>query len=212
MTAVEWDEVGKRFFETGLDRGVLITVDGTAVPWNGLTQITETVGREIKSYYMDGMKYLDHHVPGSYAAKLEAFTYPDILDELTGVMAFAPGVFLHDQTAHVFHLSYRTGVGNDVDSELGYKLHIVYNVMASPSDAAMSTRGAEVDPSKFSWDLTGTPEPMFGARPTSHISLHSTTIDPELLTTIEGLIYGTADAEPALPRMVDLLALIESFG
>src|SRR4051794_35793639 len=121
MRALEWDKVGERFFETGVDRGVLYPPAGDAVTWNGLTGITENTTGEVKSFWLDGVKYLDHFVPGAYSAKLEAFTYPDILDELTGTKAYAPGVFLHDQRARGFSLSYRTGVGNDLNQELGYK-------------------------------------------------------------------------------------------
>jgi hypothetical protein len=209
MTALEWDKAGERFFEAGIDRGVLYTREGEAYPWNGLTNVTENPSGEIKSYYMDGIKYLDHHVPGSYSAKLEAFTYPDVLDELTGVARFAPGVFLHDQSASAFHLSYRTGVGNDLDQEAGYKIHIVYNVMASASGAGMSTTGESVELAKLSWDLSGTPSQMFGVRPTSHISLHSRLLGAELLEELEVLLYGSADTEPNLMPMVDLLTLIE---
>lgn len=209
MTALEWDKVGERFFETGVDRGVLFTVDGLAVPWNGLTQITENSTGEVKSFWMDGVKYLDHYVPGAYSAKLEAFTYPDALDDLTGVASYAPGVFLHDQPAKRFHLSYRTGVGNDLNQELGYKLHLIYNVLAVPSSSGIPTVGQTVEPTKMSWDLTGTPPQMFGARPTAHISLHSLGIDPTLLASIEGLLYGTVDTDPVLLSMVDLLTMIE---
>lgn len=209
MTALEWDKVGERFFETGLDRGVLFTTDGETVVWNGLTNVNENTDREVKSYWMDGVKYLDHHVPGSYSAKLEAFTYPEILDDLTGTMRYAPGVYLHDQRARIFHLSYRTGVGNDVDPQLGYKLHIVYNVMAVASGVGLGTIGDNVDPGKFSWDLTGTPPQMFGARPTAHIHLDSRYISPTILASIEALLYGTEDTNPSLPSMVDLLTLIE---
>lgn len=209
MTALQWDQVGERFFETGVDRGVLYPRAGVAVPWNGLTNVSENTEREVKSYWMDGVKYLDHHVPGSYSAKLDAYTYPDELEELLGTALYAPGVFLHDQRASIFHISYRTGIGNDVDPEVGYKLHIVYNVMAVPAAAGMGTIGDTVTLTPFSWALSGTPPQMFGARPTCHIHLDSRLIDPEVLETIEGLLYGTADVDPALPGMVDLLTLIE---
>jgi len=210
MAVLEWDMVGERFFQTGVDRGVLFTVTGDAFVWNGLTNVEEATSREVKSYYMDGIKYLDHHVPGSYAGKIEAFTYPDVLDDLTGVMKYAPGVYLHDQRASVFHLSYRTGVGNDLDQSLGYKLHIVYNVIAVSSGGGIATIGENVEPGKFSWDLTGTPPVMFGARPTSHIHLDSRFVSQTLLARVEALLYGTQDADPALPSMVDLLTLVES--
>lgn len=210
MTVLEWDKVGERFFETGVDRGVLFPIDGEAVVWNGLTSITETVERDIKSYWVDGIKYLDHHVPGAYAGKLEAFTYPTILDELTGLGKYAPGVYLHDQKAKMFHLSYRTGVGNDLNPELGYKLHIIYNVMANPSSVGISSIGGNVDPGKFSWDLLATPPTMFGARPTSHISFHSQHIDPAKLQAIEDRLYGTESTNPILPTMIELLSLISA--
>lgn len=209
MTVLEWDKIGERYFENGIDRGVLYPVDGAAVPWNGLTNVSENTTGEVKSFWMDGVKYLDHYVPGSYSAKLEAFTYPDELEALTGTARYAPGVYLHDQRAQTFHLSYRTRVGNDIDQNAGYKLHIVYNVMAVPSSSGMATLSDTVEPAKMSWDLTGTPPQMFGMRPTSHISLHSLSIDPALLESIENLLYGVANADPALPSMVDLLTLIE---
>jgi hypothetical protein len=209
MAVLEWNRAGQRFFETGVDRGVLYLPDGTAVPWNGLTNITENTTGEVKSFWMDGVKYLDHYVPGSYSAKLEAFTYPDELEDLTGTARYAPGVYLHDQRSRAFHLAYRTGVGNDIDQNAGYKLHIVYNVMAIPSSSGMATLSNTVEPAKMSWDLTGTPPQMFGMRPTSHISLHSLSIDPAVLETVEALLYGSANTDPTLPSMVDLLTLIE---
>jgi hypothetical protein len=211
MTVLEWNKVGERRYQTGIDRGVLFPPDGPAVPWNGLTNVTENVSREVKSYYLDGIKYLDRHVPGSYSATLSAFTYPDELDQLLGMSEYAPGVFLHDQRVKLFHLSYRTLIGNDVDgTEHGYKIHIVYNVLAIPSDKAMNSLSDQVSLDPFEWTLSGTPNLMFGVRPTAHVSVDSTRVDPIVLGNIEGLLYGTAEADPDLPTLVDFLALIEA--
>lgn len=213
MTALVWDEVGERRYETGVDRGVLFLPDGGAVPWNGLSSLTEQLGREVKSYYTDGVKYLDHQVLGAFSATLQAFTYPDELDELIGTLLFAPGVYVHDQRAKTFSFAYRTRVGNDVDgSDHGYKIHLVYNVLASPSNNAFSSLADQVSPVMFEWTLSGTPPIMYGLRPSCHISIHTRSIDPELLTIIEELIYGTELAEPSLPSVVDLLGLVEDFA
>lgn len=210
MTALEWDKVGERTFQTGVDRGVLYLPSGGAVPWNGLTQVTEERTREVKSYYIDGVKFLDHHVPGSFAAKLTAITYPDELDELLGDAEFAPGVVIHDQKTGLFNLSYRTLIGNDVDGmEHGYRIHILYNIQAVPDDVAFNTVGDNVAPSQFGWKLTGTPASMFGIRPTSHISLDSRRVDPGVLETLENLLYGTAETAPELPNIVAFLGMVE---
>lgn len=209
MTALQWDQVGERRFETGIDRGVLYTLDGVVVPWNGLVSISENKSREVKSYYLDGIKYLDHHVPGDYAAKLGAYTYPDEIDELLGESSYAPGVVLHDQRTQLFHLSYRTREGNDTDGiDAGYKIHIVWNIIAVPSDVSFNTLGDNPSPGLFEWNLSGTPSQMFGIRPTNHISLHSRNIDPEVLVDLEALLYGTEESDPNLPSLVDLLALV----
>ena len=211
MTVLVWDQAGARRYESGIDRGVLYLPDGSAVPWNGLTSVTEGRAREVKSYYMDGVKYLDRHVPGSYSAKLQAFTYPDELESLLGNTEFVPGVVVHDQRAKLFNLSYRTLVGNDLEGmDHGYKIHIVYNVMASPSDFTYNSLSADQSAETFEWDLTGTPNLMFGIRPTSHISLDSRKIDPAMLDTLEEILYGSVGTEPNLPNLVDLLSMVET--
>ena len=211
MTALVWDKVGERRYETGIDRGVLYLPDGNAVPWNGLTSVVETRTREVKSYYLDGIKYLDHSVPGSYVAKLQAYTYPVELDSLLGNADFAPGVVLYDQNSSWFHLSYRTRIANDIlGTDFGYKIHVVYNVVASPSDADFETLSDSVAGKPLEWNLTGTPDPLLGIRPTNHISLDSTTMDSDTLETLETSLYGSSSADPYLPKLVDLLNLVAS--
>ena len=48
MTALAWDTTGQRFFELGVDHGVLYPYDTTTssypkgVAWNGLTSVNES--------------------------------------------------------------------------------------------------------------------------------------------------------------------------
>lgn len=223
MTALEWDKIGDRRYETGVDRGVLFPKDGAAVAWNGLVSVTESVSRDVKSYYLDGVKYLDRHVPGSYSAKLSAFTYPDELEELLGMREYVPGVFLHDQRAKLFNLSYRTLVGNDTNStEHGYKIHIIYNVLAVPNDNAMASLKDSTDLSPFEWTLSGTPNIMLGVRPTAHISLESERIDSAFLDSLEFLLYGGPSTgagtledpivtnDPKLPSFFELISMLDA--
>lgn len=211
MTVLEWNKVGDRTYETGVDRGVLYLPDGTTVPWNGLTEVSENRGREIKSYFIDGIKYLDHHVPGSFSGKLKAYTYPDELEGLMGNPEFAPGLTAYDQPTSLFNLSYRTLVGNDVDGiDHGYKIHILYNLLASPSDVTLQTVGENVEPQLFEWSLSGTPPTMYGIRPTAHLSIDSRRIDPDLLVTIEEFLYGSEEVDPELPDIVTLMGMAEA--
>jgi hypothetical protein len=212
MTVLVFDAVEDRRFETGIERGVLYPFEGGAFPWNGLTAITEMKTREVKSYYMDGVKYLDHHVPGSYAAKLQAFTYPDELEEILGTSQFAPGVFLHDQRPGMFHLAYRTKVGDASGKTDDYKLHLAYNLTAVPNDTTYATMGENVTPNVFEWTLSGVPQNVWGIRPTSHISLDSRLVHPTILALVEDQLYGTLLTDPVFPDLVSLLSAIEGLA
>lgn len=210
MTVMVWDQIADRRYETGVERGVLFPLSGPAVPWNGLVSVSETLSREVKSYYIDGMKFLDHVIPGAYQAKLQAFTYPDVLDGIQGVAEYVPGVNVHDQRFGMFHLSYRTRVGNPLEGlDHGYKLHLLYNLTAIPSDTTFNTVSDNAVPTTFEWTLNGVQTVMWGIRPTNHLSFDSREVDPDILAYVEGLVYGTPTTEPVMPDLVTLLTTID---
>lgn len=216
MSKLEWGKIEDRTFETGVERGVLYPLDGPGVAWNGIVSVTEKVSREIKSYYLDGIKFLDHAVPGAYSAKLSAFTYPEELDKIQGVHEWIPGVRVHDQRMGMFHLSYRTLIGDPLDGlDLGYKLHLVYNLTANPSDSAFESLSNQVAANTFDWDISGIQTSMWGIRPANHLSFDSRYMDPTLLANLEAKLYGTnavgviPGTNPAMPDLVQLLADLE---
>lgn len=202
MTALVWDQVGERRYETGIDRGVLYLPGAVTVPWNGLTSVTENLARDLKPYYLDGMRYMASLTPGAYSGKLEAYTYPEELDRVIGITPYGD-VFLHDQSYKMFNLCYRTRVGNDIDGiDHGYKLHIIWNVIADPEDRVYATLSDSLDPSPFSWNLFAVSQSMFGARPISHVSVDSRSAK---ITEIENMLYGTDVSAPSLPPIVAFL-------
>jgi hypothetical protein len=208
VPAIAWDQVGDRIYEAGVDRGVLYLRD-KAVPWNGLTSVEENVARESKSFYQDGIKYLDSQVLGEYAATLKAYTYPDEFDEVVGVATDGRGLYIHDQRPKTFSLCYRTKIGNDLDGlDHGYRLHLLYNLMAVPSSVAFGTVESSASPIEFAWALSSTPQMLTGYRPTAHLSVKSTDIDSGYMSYIESLLYGTDVADPYLPSMAEMFDLI----
>ncbi len=212
MSRLTWDEVGERRFETGVDRGVLYLAGGGSVVWNGLTGVDETFNREAKAYYQDGQKYLTQHVLGEFEGKLKAFTYPDVFDVMDGVYTKNAGLFVHDQMPQSFGLSYRTKIGDDqLGLDRGYRIHLLYNLQASPDDRAYLSVGDQVVPMEFSWTLTTVPALKgWGYRPTSHLSLKSTDLDANTLAYLEGVLYGTDTTPPQLPSFAELVDLLEN--
>lgn len=209
MTKLVWDKVEDRIYQTGVDRGVLYLSDGTAAAWNGLTSIDEKFSQVSKSYYLDGIKYLEHVLPGDFSAQLKAFTYPDAFERVNGVASDGSGLFVHDQRPMSFGLSYRTLIGDAVfGTERGYKIHLLYNIKANPDSSAYASLDAGTKPIEFGWDLSGTPVATMGYRPTAHLSLDSTKLTSSKLAQIEDILYGTSTVNPRLPLFQELSTLI----
>lgn len=212
MPVLIWDNPDDRIFESGLDRGVLYLPDGSAVPWNGLTSIVETFDREINPIYYDGTKVHDLVVMGDFSATMRAVTYPEEFIELEGVSQFAPGMFVTDQVPQMFGLSYRNKLGSGSSGEdIGYKIHVLYNLTAIPSDKTYTTLSDQPSLVEFEWTITAIPEEVKGFRPTAHLILDSREFDPMFLEDLESVLYGTLDTNPELLPMPDMMSFIESW-
>lgn len=214
MAPLTWDQVGERTYETGVDHGVLYIPDATGVynagfAWNGLVTVTESPsGAESNPTYADNIKYLNLISAEEFGATIEAYTYPDEFSECDGTALPAPGVAVGQQSRKQFGLSYRTKVGNDVDgTDHGYKLHLVYGCQAAPSEKAYASINDSPEAITFSWEVTTTPAPVTGYKPTALIVIDSTEVDPTDLASLETLLYGQAATPAALPTPDAVIAL-----
>lgn len=218
MTALEWDKIGERVYETGVDHGVLYIPNNVGVynigyAWNGLTTVTESPsGAESNPQYADNIKYVDILSAEEFGATVEAFTYPDAFAQCDGT-AFSSGVAIGQQTRKSFGLAYRTRVGNDLNgTDFGYKLHLIYGATAAPSEKAYSTINDSPEAITFSWELTTTPAPVgtIGGttyKPSASITIDSNDVDPAKLAALELILYGTVGVDPRLPTPAEVIAL-----
>ena len=213
---ITWDEIGKRFYETGTDHGVLYPYEtgkpGTGVAWNGLTGVTESPsGAEASNLYADNLKYLSLRSVEEFGGTIEAYTYPDEWAECDGSAEAAKGVRFGQQTRKVFGLCYRTKLGNDTDfDDYGYKLHLVYGATASPSEKAYQTINDSPEAITFSWEFETTPIDVAGFKPVAHIEIDSTKADKTKLAALEDALYGTEDAEPRLPLPDEVATMMQT--
>lgn len=206
MSKLVWDQTGERLYETGVRQGVLYPIDETGkyslgVVWNGLTAVTESPsGAEATSLYADDIKYINLMSNEEFGATIEAYTYPDEFAACDGSATLVVGVTLGQQSRKIFGLSYRTSIGNDVDgAEHGYKLHLIYGALASPSEKAYATINDSPEAITFSWEVSTTPVNVTGFKPTSCITIDSTKADPEKLAALEAALYGSDEKEAYLP-------------
>ena len=198
---LEWDATGEHFYETGVKMGVLYPMSngayGNGVVWNGLTGVTETPsGADANAIYADDSKYLELRAAEEFGATVEAYTYPDEFAECDGSASPIAGVRIGQQPRKPFGLCYRTILGNDDErDEFGYKIHLIYNATASPSERSYQTVNDSPEAITFSWEMTTTPVAVTGYKNTSCLIVDSSKFTtPEQktkLAALETILYGT---------------------
>ena len=216
MAKLIFNNVGERFFETGVKNGVLYVMgdDGTyenGVVWNGLTAVTESPsGAETTPLYADDVKYVVIYAAEEFGATVEAYTYPEEFEECDGSASIFEGITIGQQTRKSFGMCYKTSVGNDVQGQdFGYKIHIIYGAKAAPSEKSYSTINDSPEAVTFSWELSTVPVPVEGFNPTATMVIDSTRVPAEKMTLIEDKLYGTESTEATLPLPGELLALLK---
>lgn len=214
MEKIVWDQTGERLYETGVKNGVLyVQENGTypkGVAWNGLTAVTESPsGAEPTALYADDTKYVNLVSAEEFGATIEAYTYPDEFAECDGSASIANGVYIGQQNRKTFGLSYKTTVGNDVNSNNhGYKLHLIYGAIASPSEKSYSTINDSPDAITFSWEISTTPVNVTGHKPTALLTIDSTKVDAAKLAKLEAILYGSAEADARLPLPDEIVSIL----
>lgn len=206
MSALEWDGLAERWFETGVKQGVLYPLAGGVytggVAWNGLTNVTESPsGAEPNKFYADNIEYLNLMSREMFGATIECYSAPNDFLVFDGVATTANGLRIAMQARPVFGFCWRSEKGNAENEEAGYILHLAYGLKASPSERARPTQGDTPEPLTMSWTLSSTPVPVTGYRPTAVVHIDSTDplIDQANLADLELILYGTVGVDPRLP-------------
>ena len=213
MSKLVWDQTGERLYETGVKYGVLYVQEGAAYPkgvaWNGLTAVTESPsGAEATALYADDIKYLNLMSAEEFGATIEAYTYPDEFMACDGSASLSEGVYIGQQARKSFGLCYRTTIGNDVvNNDYGYKLHLIYGALASPSEKAYSTINDSPEAITFSWEVSTTPVNVTGHKPTACLTIDSTKVAPEKLAALEEALCGKEQAQPRLPLPAEVVKI-----
>ena len=212
-----WDKTGERLYETGVDKGVLYPFSkesgkyAAGVAWNGLSAVNESPsGAEPTALYANNAKYVTLMSAEELGLTIEAYTYPKEFEVCDGSAELSEGVTIGQQDREHFGFSYRSLVGNDENgNNHGYKIHLVYDCLASPSEKNRSTVNDSPDVSPFSWEVSTTPVDVEGHKPSAMLTIDSTKIPAAKLKLIEDKLYGTASEQPTLPLPDEILALLK---
>ena len=258
--ALEWDKESEKLYETGCDHGVLYVKrsktsssdEGTSilgikeaktfysngVVWNGLTSVSKSPsGAEANDIYADNIKYASLRSAETFGGTIEAYMYPPEFAECDGSAVVGNGVYVGQQRRKMFGFAFRSDIGsaaeNGIDVDNDYKIHLIYNATASPSEQSFSTINDSPEAITMSWELTTLPEVIgtigSGSNAVSYLPTATLTIDATKFTTeaevnklkaFEQILYGTpattstvggetvtVDAvDPMLPMPKDVIA------
>jgi hypothetical protein len=206
MTQLVWDELAARRSSAGVSRGVLYPPTGPGVVWNGLVSVEETAqGADKNEYHYDGVKYHDETTNPDFQAKLQAYSHPREFKPCLGEQELVPGFTVTRQPREPFELCYRTEL-----EPVGYRLHLLYNVMATPQGRSYKSAGASVEPSMVDVLLSAAPMDSTTIRPTGHFMIDSVHISSDKMDEIEWLLYGTEFGSPFLPLPQVFIDIINS--
>jgi hypothetical protein len=208
-----WDQIGEKFYETGVDRGVIYpmtgAVYGAGEAWNGLMSVDEQPsGAEPTPLYANNRKYLELMSVEEFGMTIGAYTFPQGFYQCLGKKELAPGVYVSQQNHVPFGMTYRTLIGNDTEKNAhGYKIHLVYGATAKPSEKGNKSVNESPEAAEMSWECSTTAVDIPGCEPAAHIEIDSTTISKEKLAEIEAILYGS-ESEEARLIMPDELATL----
>lgn len=205
MSRMTWDGIGEKAYEVGVSNGVLFRFDSTSnkwlgVPWNGLTNVTESPeGGDAEDFYADNILYASIRGLEKLNGSIECYTYPESFEECVGHGSLANGIRVGQQSREPFAIAYRTEIGNDANPNAGYKLHIVYNCTANASEMSHDTSEDSPNLEPLSFDFSSNPVPVTGMKSTSSLVIDSTKVASGVMKKIEDALYGVdADAEHSI--------------
>lgn len=227
--ALVWDNAGDKLYSTGIEKVALYPYDSTksasdhgpyaeGFAWNGITALNITPsGAEATALYANNQKYLNLMSNEEIGGTIEAYMYPDQWAECDGSAELVKGMYIGQQARKTFGLVGKTLIGNDeVGTAYGYKLHLIYGALASPSEKANATVNDSPEAQTMSWEFTTTPVAIKiegqNLKPASYICIDSTKVDQTALAALEAKLYGTESTAAYLPLPEEVYTTLNAQG
>lgn len=212
MAKLQWDAANQRKVEYGISKGVLYPRGGPGVAWNGLTAVNEKPkGAEVVKLYADNVQYASLRSFETYEGTIEAYMYPEEFGECDGSVKVANGVKIGQQKRKPFDFCYRTEIKVASDSiyDHPYKLHLVFNATASPSERNYQTMNDSPDAMLMSWEIQSMPFIINGHKGASTLVIDSTEVDRIKMEALEDILYGRTGEPPRMPDPDEVVQLLQ---
>ena len=204
MAKIVWGDSSNltKYYQRGIDRGVVYDSLNNGTAWNGLLSITEKESAgELSPSYFDGVKNNDGKTPGEFSAVLRGYSPPLTVVEAAGVKHLGSGLTLSNQPSTPIGLSYRTLIGDVNGESSAYQIHIIYNATLTLNPKTLDTVGASTSPAVHEWAVSAVPLIVEGRLSTAHICFDTRYMSAPNLASVEDILYGTVSTSPTLKTL-----------
>lgn len=215
---LSWNDAGKRFYKTGIDRCVLFTKEGgvyqSGVAWNGVTKAdTQLGGHDRTDLFTGDRRSAMLFTPYTFGGSISAFSYPDEFDPCIGNNHVGDGLVVAALDQIPFAICYRRLLGNDTEgNKFGYELHFVYDAVITGIKDTAETIGEQANPAEMGFDFECVGEEGFeGNGPVAHLVVSTKIVDSDHMASLESVIYGTDDSDPRLPLPEEIRAILHEY-
>lgn len=216
MSKLNWDAIGERKFEAGVEDVAIFPMTGNTygagVAWNGITAFNiQPQGGEANKYYADDIHYITVYSAETTDFTVEAYTYPDEFKACNGEASLVKGVVIGQQTRKAFGAAFVNLIGNDTElQDHGKKLTLVYGCRVSPSEKPHGTINENLEPGTMSWSGTTTPIKVEGHKATATCEIDSTQVGDEAFQAVYDYVYGSESADPTFPTPEKVAEIVEA--
>lgn len=210
MARLDWNRSDKNTVSFGLSNVVFYPPIGPGVVWNGVMSVDETSKNKIRPVYADGIKILDLAYREDFTGKITAFGSPKEFAVCDGRYAPTAGLEIWQHTRVSFGLSFKTYTTNGQEGS-SYKISLLYNLLATPSEKKYVANEQTASPVIFSWGLTSKPVDDFNLWPITSITVDASTVDSTALSIFEEILYGTSTTNPRLPEPWEVFRIFDVY-
>lgn len=153
----------------------------------------------------------------SYAGTINCYQFPEEFNRCLGNKSKKVGdvdIYAHEQEGEPFRMAYRTALNDETNGRVGYRYHVVYGLVADPSDMTYETINDSPEAVEFSFDVEGTPISfgditaceytfdVYEKASGTHEKNDTNTTIKKILDTL----FGSAEAEAMCPDPNELFA------
>lgn len=210
MPEMTWHKDLAQYSE-GVEKVALFLDKESYATWSGVRTIDDSTSfTDRDPYHLDGKTMGFFVKTPLFSGKIEAFVYPEVLDELIGFVSDEYGVVNRQDRAGIATLVYTTNFRNE-DGPAYSQIHVIYNVSFAPGVRSNTSIGDSPAADMFVFDLATQHGDPVAPGESTHFIYDESKMNPVHFLMLSRSIYGTDTSSPKLASKDELRSAFSQF-